>query len=100
MPHYSFSILNAVLFSGSSEGSRYSVLRSQLSITELIAVSRSDQHKLLGAEETGLQEHNEENCLYCAGLYVLGCNLNTPTQNRTGKLHVHPNEYRKKVISL
>ncbi|XP_016332827.1 rapamycin-insensitive companion of mTOR isoform X2 [Sinocyclocheilus anshuiensis] len=68
---------------GSSEGSRHSVLRSQLSITELIAVSRSDQHQLLGAEETGLQEHNEDNCLYCAGLYVLGCNLNTPTQNRT-----------------
>ncbi|XP_026052059.1 rapamycin-insensitive companion of mTOR-like [Carassius auratus] len=68
---------------GSSEGSRHSVLRSQLSITELIAVSRSDQHQLLGADETGLQEHNEENCLYCAGLYVLGCNVNTPTQNRT-----------------
>ncbi|KAK2872643.1 hypothetical protein Q8A67_022540 [Cirrhinus molitorella] len=67
---------------GSSEGSRHSVLRSQLSITELIAVSRLDQHQQLGAEETGLQEHNEENCLYCAGLYVLGCNLNTPTQSR------------------
>uniref|UniRef100_A0A8C2HT81 RPTOR independent companion of MTOR, complex 2b n=1 Tax=Cyprinus carpio TaxID=7962 RepID=A0A8C2HT81_CYPCA len=65
------------------EGSRHSVLRSQLSITELIAVSRSNQHQLLGAEETGLQEHNEENCLYCAGLYVLGCNLSTPTQSRT-----------------
>uniref|UniRef100_A0A673N824 Rapamycin-insensitive companion of mTOR-like n=1 Tax=Sinocyclocheilus rhinocerous TaxID=307959 RepID=A0A673N824_9TELE len=58
-----------------NEGSRHSVLRSQLSITELIAVSRSDQHQLLGAEETGLQEHNEDNCLYCAGLYVLGFNL-------------------------
>ncbi|XP_073680418.1 rapamycin-insensitive companion of mTOR isoform X1 [Garra rufa] len=68
---------------GSSDGSRHSVLRSQLSITELIAVSRLDQHQQLGTEETGLQEHNEENCLYCAGLYVLGCNLNTPTQNRT-----------------
>ncbi|XP_016332828.1 rapamycin-insensitive companion of mTOR isoform X3 [Sinocyclocheilus anshuiensis] len=73
---------------GSSEGSRHSVLRSQLSITELIAVSRSDQHQLLGAEETGLQEHNEDNCLYCAGLYVLGCNLNTPTQNRTGVTNI------------
>ncbi|KAG1943517.1 rapamycin-insensitive companion of mTOR isoform X2 [Pimephales promelas] len=68
---------------GSSEGSRHSVLRSQLSITELIAVSRADQHQLLGAEETGLQEHNEENCLYCAGLCVLGCNSNTPAQSRT-----------------
>ncbi|XP_051732729.1 rapamycin-insensitive companion of mTOR isoform X1 [Ctenopharyngodon idella] len=68
---------------GSSEGSRHSVLRSQLSITELLAVSRTDQQQLLGAEETGLQEHNEENCLYCAGLCVLGCNSNTPTQSRT-----------------
>ncbi|XP_067280565.1 rapamycin-insensitive companion of mTOR isoform X2 [Pseudorasbora parva] len=68
---------------GSSEGSRHSVLRTQLSITELIAVSRTDQQQLLGAEETGLQEHNEENCLYCAGLCVLGCNSNTPTQSRT-----------------
>uniref|UniRef100_A0A673JGQ4 RPTOR independent companion of MTOR, complex 2 a n=1 Tax=Sinocyclocheilus rhinocerous TaxID=307959 RepID=A0A673JGQ4_9TELE len=74
---------SAKFFSGDADGSGHSVLRSQLSITELIAVSRSDQHQLLGAEETGLQEHNEENCLYCAGLYVLGCNLSTPTQSRT-----------------
>ncbi|XP_051960236.1 rapamycin-insensitive companion of mTOR [Xyrauchen texanus] len=67
---------------GSSEGSRHSVLRSQLSITELIAVSRTDQQQLLGSEETGLQEHSDENCLYCAGLYVLGCNSNTFTQSR------------------
>ncbi|XP_051955427.1 rapamycin-insensitive companion of mTOR-like [Xyrauchen texanus] len=67
---------------GSSEGSMHSVLRSQLSITELIAVSRTDQQQLLGTEETGLQEHSDENCLYCAGIYVLGCNSNTPTQRR------------------
>ncbi|XP_057216035.1 rapamycin-insensitive companion of mTOR isoform X1 [Triplophysa rosa] len=67
---------------GSSEGSRHSVLRSQLSITELIAVSQTDHQQLLGAEETGLQEHNDENCLYCAGLHVLGCNSDTSTQNR------------------
>lgn len=68
---------------GSSEVSRHSVLRSQLSITELIAVSRMEKHQMLGAEETGLQEHTEENCLYCAGLYVLGCNSSSATQSRT-----------------
>ncbi|XP_073727399.1 rapamycin-insensitive companion of mTOR isoform X2 [Misgurnus anguillicaudatus] len=67
---------------GSGESSRHSVLRSQLSITELIAVSRTDQHQLLGTEETGLQEHSDENCLYCVGLQVLGCNSDTPTQTR------------------
>ncbi|TRY97901.1 hypothetical protein DNTS_034131, partial [Danionella cerebrum] len=77
----------AKFFSGdadsSSDVSRHSVLRSQLSITELIAVSRSDQQQLLGAEETGLQEHSEENCLYCAGLYVLGCSSDSGSQSRT-----------------
>ncbi|KAA0720012.1 Rapamycin-insensitive companion of mTOR AVO3 -like protein [Triplophysa tibetana] len=67
---------------GSSDGSRNSVLRSQLSITELIAASQMDHQQLLGGEETGLQEHSDENCLYCAGLHVLGCNSDTSTQNR------------------
>ncbi|XP_022531667.2 rapamycin-insensitive companion of mTOR [Astyanax mexicanus] len=67
---------------GPSEGSRHGVLKSQLSITELMAASRADQQQLLGSEETGLQEHTEENCLYCVGCRVLGCNTNTPTQGR------------------
>uniref|UniRef100_W5K417 RPTOR independent companion of MTOR complex 2 n=1 Tax=Astyanax mexicanus TaxID=7994 RepID=W5K417_ASTMX len=53
------------------EGSRHGVLKSQLSITELMAASRADQQQLLGSEETGLQEHTEENCLYCVGCRVL-----------------------------
>uniref|UniRef100_A0AAR2IRC7 RPTOR independent companion of MTOR, complex 2 a n=1 Tax=Pygocentrus nattereri TaxID=42514 RepID=A0AAR2IRC7_PYGNA len=56
-----------------SEGSRHGILKSQLSITELMAASRVDQQQLLGSEETGLQEHTEENCLYCVGCKVLGC---------------------------
>ncbi|KAG9265553.1 rapamycin-insensitive companion of mTOR [Astyanax mexicanus] len=67
---------------GPSEGSRHGVLKSQLSITELMAASRADEQQLLGSEETGLQEHTEENCLYCVGCRVLGCNTNTPTQGR------------------
>ncbi|XP_072310238.1 LOW QUALITY PROTEIN: rapamycin-insensitive companion of mTOR-like [Eucyclogobius newberryi] len=40
--------------------------------TELVAVSLSDPLKMLGSEDTGLQEHNDNNCLYCAALSVLG----------------------------
>lgn len=57
---------------GPSPHSRHAVLRSQLSITELMGVSRAEQQQLLGSEETGLQEHNDDNCLYCTGLSVLG----------------------------
>lgn len=66
-----------------SDGSRHGILKSQLSITELMAVSRADQQQLLGSEETGLQEHTEENCLYCVGCKVLGCNTHTSTQSRS-----------------
>ena len=39
-----------------------------------MAVSRAEQQQMLGSEETGLQEHSDNNCLYCAGLSVLGVN--------------------------
>nr|XP_046231656.1 rapamycin-insensitive companion of mTOR-like isoform X2 [Scatophagus argus] len=59
---------------GPSDGCRPATLRSQLSITELMAVSRAEQQQMLGSEETGLQEHSNNNCLYCAGLSALGDN--------------------------
>ncbi|XP_071322284.1 rapamycin-insensitive companion of mTOR-like isoform X2 [Trachinotus anak] len=59
---------------GPSDGQRPERLPSQLSITELMAVSREEQQLMLGSEETGLQEHTDNNCLYCAGLCVLGYN--------------------------
>ncbi|XP_035524134.1 rapamycin-insensitive companion of mTOR-like [Morone saxatilis] len=69
---------SAKFFSGDSDGPSDGCwparLRSQLSITELMAVSRAEQQQMLGSEETGLQEHNDNNCLYCAGLSVLGLN--------------------------
>ncbi|KAG7481573.1 hypothetical protein MATL_G00067520 [Megalops atlanticus] len=60
---------------GSGEGPRHvaPVLRPQISISELMASSRADQQHLLGSEETGLQEHRDDNCLYCVGVQVLGC---------------------------
>ncbi|XP_030004828.1 rapamycin-insensitive companion of mTOR-like [Sphaeramia orbicularis] len=67
---------SAKFFSGDSDsltdGGRPARLRSQLSITELMAVSRAEQQQILGSEETGLQEHNDNNCLYCVGVSVLG----------------------------
>ncbi|KAM7369438.1 hypothetical protein PAMP_013707 [Pampus punctatissimus] len=55
-------------FDGPSDGCRPARLRSQLSITELMA----EQQQMLGSEETGLREHSDDNCLYCAGLSVPG----------------------------
>uniref|UniRef100_UPI0037E8DDC5 rapamycin-insensitive companion of mTOR-like n=1 Tax=Semicossyphus pulcher TaxID=241346 RepID=UPI0037E8DDC5 len=67
---------SAGFFSGGSEGisdrGRPARLRPQLSITELLSVNRADQNQILVSEETGLQEHDQNNCLYCSGLTVLG----------------------------
>ncbi len=49
-----------------------------------MAVSQAEQQQMLGSEETGLQEHNNDNCLYCAGLSVLG--VNTENNNPGGIL--------------
>lgn len=50
-----------------------------------MAASRADQQQLLGSEDTGLQEHNDENCLYCVVCKTLGVNAQTPTQSRSGE---------------
>ncbi|KAI1900201.1 hypothetical protein AGOR_G00047570 [Albula goreensis] len=73
---------------GAGDGPRHSIpaLRQQISITELMASSRADQQQMLGSEETGLQEHRDDNCLYCVGIQVLGClphNQVNSTHNRT-----------------
>nr|XP_020511696.1 rapamycin-insensitive companion of mTOR-like [Labrus bergylta] len=57
---------------GLSDGSQPARLRSQLSITELL--NRADQNQILASEETGLQDHNQNNCLYCSGLTVMESN--------------------------
>ncbi|XP_033871166.3 rapamycin-insensitive companion of mTOR-like isoform X1 [Acipenser ruthenus] len=62
--------------SGDSMRNPVLVLRQQISITELMN-SRSDPtHLLDNTEDTGLQEHTDENCLYCVGVQVLGCQTN------------------------
>ncbi|KAM3868329.1 rapamycin-insensitive companion of mTOR-like [Diretmus argenteus] len=59
---------------GDGDGDRppIPVLKQQFSITELIANRGEGQNHVLGSEETGLQDHTEDNCLYCVGSIVLG----------------------------
>ncbi|KAF7668319.1 hypothetical protein LDENG_00018400 [Lucifuga dentata] len=59
---------------GDGDGDRPSipVLKQQFSISELIASRGDGQNFAVGSEETGLQDHTEENCLYCVGAIVLG----------------------------
>uniref|UniRef100_A0A665T2J1 RPTOR independent companion of MTOR, complex 2b n=1 Tax=Echeneis naucrates TaxID=173247 RepID=A0A665T2J1_ECHNA len=56
---------------GSSDGCEQAKLCAKLSFSELIAVSQEEQQLMLSSEETGLQEHSDNNCLYCAGLSML-----------------------------
>ncbi|RXM29482.1 Rapamycin-insensitive companion of mTOR [Acipenser ruthenus] len=76
LAHAYFEAGCAVETSGDSMRNPVLVLRQQISITELMN-SRSDPtHLLDNTEDTGLQEHTDENCLYCVGVQVLGCQTN------------------------
>ncbi|TRY71427.1 hypothetical protein DNTS_011668 [Danionella cerebrum] len=67
---------------GCSEWDRAPPLKPQLSITELLNSSRLEQRHLLGTEEsTGLQEHSEQNCLYCSALSLLGSHTHSHLNN-------------------
>ncbi|CAH2296451.1 rapamycin-insensitive companion of mTOR [Pelobates cultripes] len=60
---------------GSGVKSPFQALRQQFSITEIMNSSRSDASQFLeNTEDTGLQEHTDDNCLYCVGLQILGYN--------------------------
>ncbi|NXU55877.1 RICTR protein, partial [Turnix velox] len=53
--------------------SPFQMLRQQISLTELMSTSRSDASQFLeNTEDTGLQEHTDENCLYCVCVQILG----------------------------
>ncbi|XP_061842148.1 rapamycin-insensitive companion of mTOR-like isoform X3 [Nerophis lumbriciformis] len=68
---------------GDGDGDRPAIplLKQQFSITELI-VNRGDcPNHTVGSDETGLQDHTEENCLYCVGALVLGYPAQPPTNN-------------------
>ncbi|KAM4707550.1 rapamycin-insensitive companion of mTOR [Discoglossus pictus] len=62
---------------GSGVRSPYQALRQQFSITEIMNSSRSDASQYLeNTEDTGLQEHTDDNCLYCVGIQIMGYNHN------------------------
>uniref|UniRef100_A0A9J7Y6J4 RPTOR independent companion of MTOR, complex 2 a n=1 Tax=Cyprinus carpio carpio TaxID=630221 RepID=A0A9J7Y6J4_CYPCA len=74
--------LSCLVLVGSLESCHGPALKSQMSITELLNSSRSEQRHLLGADEsTGLQEHTEQNCLYCSALAVLGSHTHSHLNN-------------------
>ncbi|XP_023249741.1 rapamycin-insensitive companion of mTOR-like [Seriola lalandi dorsalis] len=70
---------------GDGDGDRPAlpVLKQQFSISELIVCRGDSQNHTVGSEETGLQDHTEENCLYCVGSMVLGY----PTQPQINSTH-------------
>ncbi|KAK7933865.1 hypothetical protein WMY93_004761 [Mugilogobius chulae] len=58
---------------GDGDGERtIPLLKQQFSISELMASRGENQNHLFDSEETGLQDHSEDNCLYCVGASVLG----------------------------
>ncbi|KAG9261636.1 rapamycin-insensitive companion of mTOR-like isoform X1 [Astyanax mexicanus] len=73
------------VFFGDSDGlmdSCRAALKQRVSITELLSSTRSEQRRLLGGEEsTGLQQHNNQNCLYCSAMLTLGEHTHTPLNN-------------------
>lgn len=64
------------------------LLKQQFSISELIACRGDGQNHMVGSEETGLQDHTDENCLYCVGAMVLGY----PTQPQINSTHPRAGE--------
>uniref|UniRef100_A0A8C4ZMQ3 Rapamycin-insensitive companion of mTOR n=1 Tax=Gadus morhua TaxID=8049 RepID=A0A8C4ZMQ3_GADMO len=59
------------LFGDGDERPPIPVLRQQFSISELI-MSRGEGQSPAGGDDSGLQEHTEDNCLYCVGAVVMG----------------------------
>ncbi len=77
-------------------------LKQQFSISELIVCRGDSQNHTVGSEETGLQDHTDENCLYCVGAIVLGYptqpQINS-THPRTGELtHTTPHTHARTHI--
>ncbi|XP_040399238.1 rapamycin-insensitive companion of mTOR-like isoform X1 [Cygnus olor] len=60
--------------SGTSDvTSPFQMLQQQISLTEIMNTSHSDTSQFLeNTEDNGLQEHTDENCLYCVCIQILG----------------------------
>ncbi|XP_078416580.1 rapamycin-insensitive companion of mTOR isoform X1 [Cetorhinus maximus] len=53
--------------------SPYQELRQQISFTEAMLKASENAPFIDATEETGLQEHTDDNCLYCVCLQIAGC---------------------------
>lgn len=72
--------------------SPFQMLRQQISLTEIMNTSRSDASQFLeNMEDTGLQEHTEDNCLYCVCTYILGYQQN----NKVNSTYCRTGEYSR-----
>lgn len=76
------------VFSSVGDRPAVPVLKQQFSISELIVCRGDSQNHTVGSEETGLQDHTDENCLYCVGAIVLGY----PTQPQMNSTHPRTGE--------
>lgn len=70
-------------------------LKQQFSISELIVCRGDNQNHMVGLEETGLQDHTDENCLYCVGAIVLGY----PTQPQINSTHPRTGQQSRDAFS-
>nr|XP_038025348.1 rapamycin-insensitive companion of mTOR-like isoform X2 [Anas platyrhynchos] len=75
--------------SGTSDvTSPFQMLQQQISLTEIMNTSHSDTSQFLeNTEDNGLQEHTDENCLYCVCIQILGYQPNNKVNSsysRTG----------------
>lgn len=70
------------------------LLKQQFSISELIVCRGETPNHIVGSEETGLQDHTEENCLYCVGAIVLGY----PTKPQINSTHSRTGEGTRAYI--
>lgn len=80
--------LSTGLPSGTSDvvKSPFQMLRQQISLTEIMNTSRSDASQFLeGTEDTGLQEHTDENCLYCVCVQILGYQPSSKVNSSYGR---------------
>lgn len=96
--------LLTVFFPSPGDRPALPILKQQFSISELIASRGDGQNHTVGSEETGLQDHADENCLYCVGAIVLGYPTQpqvNSTHPRTGEpTHTHMRTFMSKQCKL
>uniref|UniRef100_A0A670YLD4 RPTOR independent companion of MTOR complex 2 n=1 Tax=Pseudonaja textilis TaxID=8673 RepID=A0A670YLD4_PSETE len=79
--------------------SPFQMLRQQISLTEIMNTSRSDASQFLeNMEDTGLQEHTEDNCLYCVCTHILECQHNNKLNSAYSHLDIPYSDWCGKAM--